>query len=366
MANFRQMQKEERETVRPTGSATDADYLRRAIQLARLGEATVRRNPLVGAVLVARERIIGEGYYRQEGGAHAEIQALNRVSERDRPLLAEASLYVTLEPCCIYGRTPPCSSAILAAGIPRVVLSTLDLTPGVAGQSVALLRAAGVEVVTEVLREAGARLAAPRNVFVSRRRPYVRLKWAQSPDGFLGRPDERVAISNAYTGRLTHRWRAASTAILVGTRTALLDRPRLDVRHYFGTSPVRVVLDRELRLPAGSPLLSDGRPTVVVTESTTAPNSAQVRHWTIAFDETLLPSLLARLADEELATLLVEGGAETLRRFIAAELWDEALVYTGGRALHGGVRAPTLPVSPVRSVGIADNRLALYYPPARG
>lgn len=334
--------------------------MQRAIQLARLGMGAVKRNPLVGSVIVADGRIIGEGYYRAEGGAHAEIQALRSVKNSDQHLLKQATIYVSLEPCCIYGRTPPCSSAILAAGIPRVVISEMDDTPGVAGQSVRLLREAGVSVTTGVAAAAGERLAAPRNVYVSQQRPYVVLKWAESADGFLGRPDKRVKISNPYTQRLTHRWRAANTAILVGTQTAMLDRPRLDTRHYYGPSPTRVVLDRELRIPHSSPLYDGSVPTIVVCAKAPVKSTNRVQYWPIAFDDNLLFKLMTRLAAQELATLLVEGGAHTLQTFIDAELWDEARIFVAPQDLQHGVAAPKLIGTLHKSIRIGSDLLRVY------
>ena len=350
----------------PDRKLSEADkYMRRAIQLAYLGTGNVRRNPLVGSVIVADGRIIGEGYYRAEGGPHAEIEALRSVRTEDRPLLSTATIYVSLEPCCIYGRTPPCSTAIIEAGIPRVVISVLDLTPGVAGRSVALLEAAGVEVVTQIAAAAGRQLAAPRNVYVSRQRPYIVLKWAESADGFLGRPDRRVKISNAYTQRLGHRWRAGSTAILVGTNTALLDRPRLDTRHYFGPSPVRVALDRQLRIPRDAPLYDGRARTIIVTEQVppaVVPVS-QLEYWTLDFDQ-LLPQLLTRLAEQELATLLVEGGAQLLGSFLRAGLWNEARIFTAQHPLGDGVAAPRIAHSPRQIYRIGSDLLKVYQGPA--
>lgn len=340
--------------------------MRRALQLARLGSMTVRRNPLVGSVIVADDRIIGEGYYRIEGGAHAEIQALRSVCAADRHLLSAATLYVSLEPCCIYGRTPPCTSAILEAGIPRVVISAVDATPGVNGGAIELLRSAGVQVKTGVRPRAGERLAAPRNVYVTEKRPYIVLKWAQSSDGRIGRADERVIISNPYTQRLTHRWRAENTAILVGTRTAALDRPRLDLRHYYGTSPTRVVLDRRATLPTDCPLFDGQQPTVLVAEAAPQLPAPAVTYWSLPFDDSLLPELLSRLADRQLATLLVEGGAFTAQQFIDADLWDEIRIFLAPHRLQTGTKAPRFSGRLRTERRIADNLLRVYERPARG
>lgn len=224
-------------------------FLRRCFDLAKLGAGNVSPNPMVGAVLVHQGRIIGEGFHSHYGGPHAEVEAVRSVSPSDQSLIRESTLYVSLEPCCVHGRTPPCTNLILDMGIPRVVISNLDESPGVNGKGIRLLEEAGVEVHTHVLEDEGLPYSRIRNTFVRNRRPYIVLKYARSADGFLGRENESVWLTNGISKRLVHKWRSEVDAILVGTQTLRVDDPGLTNRLYFGKSPIRLVLDREASLP---------------------------------------------------------------------------------------------------------------------
>jgi len=362
---------------------THEAYMRRCFDLARLGAGSVSPNPMVGAVLVHQNRIIGEGFHRQYGFAHAEVNAVNNVRAEDRQLLPEATLYVSLEPCCIFGKTPPCTNLILENRIPKVVISCLDQTPGVAGNGVKILQAGGVEVITGVLEAEGQRLSAIRNTYVTQQRPYVILKFAKTKDQFIGPEDgSQYWITNAYTKRLVHRWRSETDAILVGTNTALSDDPQLTNRLYFGKSPLRVVLDKSLRLPKTLALFDGTMPTLVFTERTDAPGSNNLEYASIVFDQNLVPQILARLAEKKCTSLIVEGGAQILQAFLDAGLWDEARVFTGQppppllrlslrhqkgelpegtKYLFKGIPAPIMPVAPAYSQSIAGDLLEVYF-----
>ena len=321
---------------------THEHYIQRCFDLARLGAGSVSPNPMVGAVLVFEDRIIGEGWHRQYGQAHAEVNAVNCVKSSDRHLIEKSTLYVSLEPCCIHGNTPPCTGLILHHRIPRVVISCLDQTPQVKGQGVEILRNAGVEVITGVLAETGEALSAIRNTFVSAQRPYIFLKFARSKDGFMGQPGQQVWISNPYSARLVHKWRSEFDAFLVGTQTALTDNPQLTNRHWFGKSPLRMVLDRNLRIPARHFLMDGSIKTWVVTESDQARETENLAFLKIKFDEMLLPNVLRRLFEHRITSLMVEGGAATLNSFIEGGWWDEALIFTGDKVLESGIPAPTV------------------------
>jgi len=341
---------------------THEAYMRRCFDLARLGAGNVSPNPMVGAVLVHQARIIGDGFHQQYGQAHAEVHAVNSVRPEDRHLLKEATLYVSLEPCCIFGKTPPCTNLILEHRIPRVIISCLDQTPGVAGKGVEILRAANVEVLTGVLEAEGQRLSAIRNTFVSQQRPYVILKFAQTKDHFIGPEDgSQHWISNAYTKRLVHRWRSEADAILVGTNTALSDNPQLNNRLYFGKSPLRVVADRTGRLPDTLALFDGTSPTLVFTELTDVVERNNLEYAYLAFGQNLPQQILAHLAEKKCTSLIVEGGAEMLQTFLDAGLWDEARVLTGGKYLFKGIPAPLLPVAPAYSQSIANDVLEVYF-----
>lgn len=269
-------------------------YMARCIELARGGEGNTAPNPMVGAVIVHKGKIIGEGFHRKCGEAHAEVNAV--ASVWDEALLRDSTIYVSLEPCSHYGKTPPCAELIIRKGIPRVVVGTLDPFPEVSGRGVRMLREAGIEVVTGVLEEEARALNPAFMTFQIRKRPYVYLKWAQSADGFMDirREDASVPsvlLSSAETLRRVHRLRSEVAAIMVGTRTALLDNPSLTVRHWAGRSPVRVVLDRTLKLPVGSHLLDGAVPTLVFTavEVESRPNVEYVQ---IDFGQEVLSQVL--------------------------------------------------------------------------
>lgn len=318
-------------------------FIRRAFFLARLGAGHVAPNPMVGAVIVHAGRIIGEGWHRQYRQAHAEVNAVASVRPEDRHLLPEATLYVSLEPCCIYGNTPPCTELVIRERIPRVVISCTDDTPNVDGLGVKKLRAAGVEVIEGVLLEEGRWLARRRNTFVRENRPYLVLKWAASADGFIGRPNEQVWLTGPLAQRLSHWWRAEEAAILVGTQTLLADNPALTTRWWPGRSPLRVALDLNGRTPPTLRFFDGSAPTLLVTGAHRTDLPSSVRQYVPAAGQPFAwRPFLRFLAEEKIQSLIVEGGARTLQSLIDEGLWDEARVFTTRRALGNGVIAPSL------------------------
>lgn len=319
----------------------DELYIQRCLDLARLGAGRVSPNPMVGAVLVYEDRIIGEGWHQKYGEAHAEVNAVKSVKPEDQHLLAKATLYVSLEPCCIFGRTPPCTDLIIKHKIPKVVISCLDQTPEVAGTGVRILQDHGVEVISGVLEEQGKELARFRNNFVTRQRPYIFLKFAQTLNGFMGQPDEQIWISNAFSKRLVHKWRSEVDAILVGSKTALVDNPQLTNRLYFGKSPLRIVLDRNLTLPKDLNIFHQPHETLIVTEASSDQRpETNIQYLQLDFDQDFLNQLLQHLHQQKVTTLLVEGGAKLLQSFIDQDLWDEALILVGNKTIEKGIPAP--------------------------
>lgn len=322
-------------------------YMQRALDLAEHGRGSTSPNPMVGAVIVTDGgRIIGEGYHRRCGQAHAEVNAIASVSEADRPLLADSTMYVTLEPCSHYGKTPPCAELIIRTGIPRVVVGATDPFASVAGRGIAMLRQAGIEVATGVMARESRQLNARFITAHEQQRPWVTLKWAQSADGFIDsdRPDGRPCrFSNSTTTLLTHRLRSLHDAILVGSGTAIADRPRLDCRLWPTLrQPLPVILDRRGRL----------NPDDVAT--TIKP---------LIFTENIpLSQVLSSLYAKGITSILVEGGAAVLQSFIDAGLWDAARTETTARPLgrHGTVRAPLLDARPVSSDMFGSNRIDIY------
>ena len=327
-------------------SQSDVQYMRRCLQLARCGSGSTSPNPMVGAVIVHGGRIIGEGYHVRAGEHHAEVNAVNSVKECDRHLLSKSTMYVTLEPCSHYGKTPPCCDMIISCGIPRVVIGVADTNALVNGTGISRMRAAGIEVVVGVLEEECCRLN--RTFFTSheKSRPFVTLKWAQSADGYIdverscGTP---VAISTPLSRAAVHKLRAEHDAILVGTRTALLDNPSLDVRCWAGRAPLRLVLDRAGVLPASLRLFDGTLPTVVYTaaerDDLCGKNIEQV---VLDFNRDVIYQIFEHLHSIKVNSLLVEGGAALLCSFICSSFWDAARVEVNASlCLASGVPAPS-------------------------
>ncbi len=332
-------------------------FMQRALDLAERGKGAVRPNPMVGCVIVHEEKIIGEGYHEQYGGPHAEVQAFASVS--DPQLLAEATVYVSLEPCSHWGKTPPCANLLVEKGIKSVVVATLDPNPLVAGKGVQLLEAAGISVQVGLLEQEAK--WQNRRFFCQqeKHRPYVILKWAQTQDGFIARENfDSKWISGTQSRQLVHQWRAEEQAILVGKNTALHDNPRLNVRDWTGTDPIRVVLDSKLELPTDLHLFDQQIPTLCYT--TLKSEKLRNLEW-VKLPQISLEALLADLHARQIQSVLIEGGSHTLNQFLAAGLWDEARVFTAPIEFERGIAAPQLNQSPVESHAIGQDQLDLYY-----
>jgi diaminohydroxyphosphoribosylaminopyrimidine deaminase/5-amino-6-(5-phosphoribosylamino)uracil reductase len=323
----------------------DIVYMKRCLQLAANGRATCSPNPMVGAVVVHRDRIIGEGWHRKAGEPHAEPNAIRSVSNQE--LLKESTLYVSLEPCSHYGKTPPCVELILQKGIPRVVIGCLDAFPLVSGRGVTRLLDAGVEVRVGVEEKACLELNRNFFHFHQKKRPYVILKWAQTADGFLdvlrkpGDGQSSLKISTPYTQMLTHKLRSECDAILVGTNTAILDNPSLNVRAWTGKNPVRAVIDRQMVLTPEATLLNGVIPTLVFTERPSE-KRGKISWVHLDFTGDLLQQVMHELYRRNLQTLLVEGGTLLLESILKAGLWDEVHIETSPQVVGKGVSAPNL------------------------
>lgn len=339
---------------------THETFLQRCFDLAQLGAGGIRTNPMVGAILVHEGRIIGEGFHEQYGQAHAEVNAVKSVAATDRHLIAKSTLYVSLEPCCFFGKTPACTSLILEQKIPKVVISTLDNTAEVSGKGVQILEQAGVEVIVGVSAAKGKMVSQHRNTLVQQKRPYIILKYAVSSDGFLGQSDKQVWLSNSYSKRMVHKWRSEVDAILVGTNTAITDNPQLTNRHYFGGSSLRIVLDRTLRLPQTLFLLADNHDTLIVTEKTARTNTKTKTYLTLPFDDVLLPKLLHHLSSLKIGQLLVEGGGQLLQSLIQKGLWDEARVLKTKKIIGHGIPEPAILYDTFEQHSLADDELYVY------
>jgi len=338
--------------------------MRYCLQLARLGAGNVAPNPMVGALLVHEGRVIGEGYHRVYGMAHAEVNCLASVKEADRSLIEQSTLYVSLEPCAHQGKTPPCTELILRHRIPRVVVACRDVFHAVDGKGIAQLQSAGVEVTLHIL-EAEARWLNRRFFhFHQQQRPYVVLKWAQSQDQCIAGPDYKaVAISNAVTNRLVHRWRSEETAIMVGTRTALYDNPRLTNRLWSGPQPLRVLVDRHLKVPPTHHLFSDGLPLLVLNVVKEG-QEGNVTYEQLPEQGFHPGGFLQCLYRRGVQSLLVEGGATLLQSFIDEGLWEEVRLITNTRMIIGeGVSAPQLSQQKLlETYSLLDDHIHIYRP----
>lgn len=317
-------------------------YMRRCIQLARNGLCNAAPNPMVGAVIVCDGKIIGEGYHVRCGEAHAEVNAIRSVKETS--LLKRSTIYVSLEPCSHHGKTPPCADLIIEKQIPRIVIGYQDPFSKVAGRGIQKLKDAGREVIVGVLEDECRHLIKRFITFHTLHRPYITLKWAESADGFIdlcrteGNP---VILSTPLTSMLVHKKRAEHSAILVGTRTAKLDNPSLNVRNWYGRSPIRLVIDRKQSLSPTLHLFDGSVLTLVFTEhfQDALPN---VEYLPIDFQQDILPQIMQILYERGIQSLLVEGGSALLQSFIDAGLWDEAYVEESPRSLISGVKAPEM------------------------
>lgn len=340
-----------------------AVFIRRCLDLGRLYQGYTRTNPLVGAVITIGGKIEGEGAHEQFGKAHAEVNAVR--SLHDDLDLRTATIYVSLEPCSHFGKTPPCVNLILEKQIPNIVIGTTDPFHLVAGKSIAQLEAAERNVTVGVLEAESKRLIAPFVVGATQKRPYIILKYAQSEDGYLGRQSAPVWLTNAFSKHLVHKWRSEIDAIMVGTNTALIDDPQLTNRLYFGKkNPMRILIDRTLKVPMSHKIFDDSAETLVLTSKNTQ-NNNNVTYLQSKFEEDYLSAFMQQLYQQNIGTLMVEGGAALLQSFIDANLWDEARVFTAPQSLGeyaDAIKAPQLKnAQKISTHKIANDSLVVYY-----
>lgn len=318
-------------------------YMFRCLELARHGAGMVAPNPMVGAVLVYADRIIGEGWHQVYGGPHAEVNCIRSVHESDEHLIPLSTLYVSLEPCAHFGKTPPCSQLIIDKKIPKVVIGCRDPFEAVNGKGIEQLQKAGVEVITGIQEQEAIALNARFFCFHQQKRPYIILKWAQTSDGFIaGISDERLLITQEQTNRIVHRWRSEEAAILIGTETALKDNPSLNNRYWTGKSPLRLVIDKKLRLPNHLVIFNDGEPLVVFNELKNE-KSGSITYVKLEEGRSLINALFDYCYTNNIQSILVEGGARLLQYFIDQHQWDEARIITNQNLqIQTGLAAPVL------------------------
>jgi diaminohydroxyphosphoribosylaminopyrimidine deaminase/5-amino-6-(5-phosphoribosylamino)uracil reductase len=315
----------------------------RCLQLAKLGAGNVAPNPMVGAVLVYNDTIIGEGYHMQYGQAHAEVNCINSVKEADKDLIKQSTLYVSLEPCNHFGKTPPCADLIVKNNIPHVVIACKDPFEAVNGSGIKKMKAAGIKVTEAVLEKEATDLNKRFFTFHTKKRPYIFLKWAQSADHKIAKHNfEAVKISNDITKRLVHKMRSREAAILVGTNTALHDNPALTNRLWAGKNLTRIVLDRFLKLPTHLNIFDDSAPTIIINTGKQAEHG-NVLFYKINEKENIIKPILDCLFNLKLTSLIVEGGAMLLQSFIDAGMWDETIMIANDEInIDDGIDAPHL------------------------
>ncbi|MCT4628665.1 bifunctional diaminohydroxyphosphoribosylaminopyrimidine deaminase/5-amino-6-(5-phosphoribosylamino)uracil reductase RibD [Winogradskyella sp.] len=329
---------------------TNEYYIKRCLQIAKNGLGSTQPNPMVGAVIVHKNNIIGEGYTSPYGGPHAEVNAINAV--KDKTLLSKSTLYVTLEPCSHFGKTPPCSDLIVKHKIPKVVIGCVDDNPEVAGKGITKLKNSGCHVIVGVLGKECKTHHKRFFTFHNKKRPYIILKWAETRDGFIAPKSKDkqkpVWITNKYSRQLVHKWRAEEQSILVGINTVIEDNPSLTVRDWTGKHPVRIVLDKKKSLSSSLNVFNNITETIRITNS----------H--IDFNQPIATQICKLLHKKSINSVIIEGGAKTLQAFINENLWDEARIFTGNAEFNNGIKAPKLNGTLNFETSILDDILRIY------
>jgi diaminohydroxyphosphoribosylaminopyrimidine deaminase/5-amino-6-(5-phosphoribosylamino)uracil reductase len=329
--------------------------------LAKNGLGTTYPNPMVGSVIVYNDKIIGEGWHKKAGEPHAEVNAINSV--KDKSLLNKATIYVSLEPCSHFGKTPPCCDLIIKNKIPNVVIGTVDPNEKVAGNGIKKLIEAGTHVIVGMLEAECNELNKRFFTFHEKKRPYVILKWAESQDGFIA-PLEKlekkpVWITSQYSRQLVHKWRSEEQAILVGTQTVIDDNPKLDVRDWTGNNPIRVVLDQNNRVSNDSQIFDGQTKTIVFSKLKSAVEKENIIFEVIDFEQNIATQIVQKLYQHQIQSVIIEGGRQTLQTFIDSNLWDEARIFIGNIQIRNGIKAPIIVKKSFEKLSIGDDELIL-------
>ena len=319
-------------------------YIQRCIELAKNGLGTTYPNPMVGSVIVHNDVIIGEGWHKKAGEPHAEVNAINSV--KDKSLLQKATIYVSLEPCSHFGKTPPCCDLIIKNKIPNVIIGSVDPNIKVAGNGIKKLIEAGANVTVGVLETECYDLNKRFFTFHQKKRPYIILKWAETKDGFIA-PIEKleqkpVWITNPYSRQLVHKWRTEEQSILVGTQTVIDDNPKLDARDWFGNNPIRLVIDQNNRITKNSHIFDNQTKTIIFSKIKTEIAEENTIFEVIDFEQNIAQQIIVILYKYQIQSVIIEGGKQTLQTFIDANLWDEARIFIGNSRFNIGTKAPKL------------------------
>ena len=338
---------------------TEEKYIKRCIELAKNGLGTTYPNPLVGSVIVYNDEIIGEGWHRKSGETHAEVNAINSV--KDKSLLSKSTIYVSLEPCSHFGKTPPCCDLIIANKIQNVVIGTIDPFAKVAGSGIKKLIEAGKKVTVGILDDECNELNKRFFTFHTKNRPYIILKWAESRDGFIApiskEKQEPVWITNLFSRQLVHKWRSEEQAILVGTQTVLDDNPKLDTRNWSGNNPTRIILDRTGKISEEYHVKDQKIKTIVITEKENLQSTENLIHENCIFDIRLVFSMCEILFKHNIQSVIIEGGRQTIQTFIDANIWDEARIFKGQKSLEKGIEAPVIAYKNIEKQAIEGDEL---------
>ncbi len=342
-------------------------YIRRCFELALMGKGNTLLNPMVGCVIVFSGKIIGEGFHRGWGLPHAEVEAINRVKNKE--LLRNSIMYVSLEPCCYYGKTPPCTSVIIEKQIPHVVISSLDVNPKVSTKGVQLLRQAGIKVTEGICQQEAKNINIRFNTYHLRKRPYVIIKWAQSADGFIDIVRSSSVkgikwISNKYSKQIVHKWRAEEQAILIGKNTVFNDNPKLTTRDWPGKNPKRLVIDSQLETSLNYNVYNYEAETYCYhsfEKKSPSQKPHNIHYVPIDFKKTIIQQILLHLHSIEVSSVIVEGGKKTITGFIESNLWDEARVIRGDTVFKNGIKAPELNILPSYEEQILNDSIFYYY-----
>ncbi|GIM52273.1 riboflavin biosynthesis protein RibD [Capnocytophaga cynodegmi] len=341
----------------------DTKMMNRCIQLAYNGLGNTYPNPMVGCVIVHQDKIIGEGWHRKAGEPHAEVNAIRSV--KDKSLLSKSTLYVSLEPCSHFGKTPPCSDLIIKYKIPKVVIGTIDPFAKVSGTGIAKLKEAGCEVIVGVLEKECQELNKRFFTFHQKKRPYIFLKWAETRDGFMApeTKDELAPkwITNLYSRQYVHKMRSEEQAILVGTNTILHDNPKLNARDWFGGNLLRVVIDKDLKIPRNFSIWNDEQSTLFISEKTNNESFKKTSFNKIDFSVNLPQQICNVLFEKNVQSLIVEGGRSVLQQFIEANLWDEAFVFVGNICFEKGLKSPDFQKKTLKEVREFDEDTLFIY-----
>ena len=337
------------------------DYIARCIELAKNGFGTTYPNPMVGSVIVYNGEIIGEGWHQKAGEPHAEVNAIRSV--KDPSLLDKATIYVSLEPCSHFGKTPPCCDLIIQNKIPNVVIGTVDSNIKVAGNGIKRLQEAGANVIVGILEKECYELNQRFFTFHEKKRPYIILKWAETQDGFIAplqkEEQKPVWITNINSRQLVHKWRTEEQAILVGTQTVIDDNPKLNARDWEGNNPVRVVIDQNHRIPKTAHVFDNQTKTIVFSNKKSTPSLENTIFEVIDFQQNIAQQIADKLFQHQIQSVIIEGGAQTLQTFIDANLWDEARVFIGNCTFEKGVKAPILNITPLNKEKIGTDELLI-------